>query len=86
MTHGYSCQTYKVQDQSVIEISMVAVDDVSPSGVGGFSEIRELVGIQVVVAPHGLTPTKPLTEFHISGGWGHMQTHHFEKNTTNTLN
>ena len=51
----------EIKGQSVKEISMIAVDDVSPSSVGGLSEIRELVGVQAVVAPHSLTPTEPLT-------------------------
>ena len=58
-------RTLDTQGQSVIEVSVVAVDDVSPSSAGGLSEVRELVGVHAVVAPHCLTATEALTQLHI---------------------
>ena len=58
-------RTLDTQDQSVIEVSVVAVDDVSPSSAGGLSEVRELVGVHAVVVPHCLTATEALTQLHI---------------------
>lgn len=46
---------------------MIAVDDVPPSGSGGLPEIRELVGVHVMVALHGLTATEALAKLHIPG-------------------
>ena len=51
----------------MIEISMIAVDDVPPSSSGGLPEIRELVGIHVMVASHCLAATEALAKLHISG-------------------
>ena len=62
-----SLYTRYTQVQSVIEISMIAVDDVPPSGSGGLPEIRELVRIHVMVASHCLAATEALTKLHISG-------------------
>lgn len=67
-----SLNTYRTS-QSVIEVSVIAVDDVSPSSGGGLSEVRELVGVHAVVAPHCLTATEVLTQLHIpaqDGGRG----------------
>ena len=78
-------RTLDTQDQSVIEVSVVAVDDVSPSSAGGLSEVRELVGVHAVVAPHCLTATEALTQLHIPAqgerGAAYRTTDHLEKNT-----
>ena len=49
----------------MIEVSVIAIDDVSPSSGGGLSQVRELVGVHVVVVPHCLTATEALAQLHI---------------------
>ena len=67
----------------MIEVSVIAIDDVSPSSAGGLSQVRELVGVHAVVAPHCLTATEALAQLHIPAQdeRGRHTTDHLEKNT-----